>query len=169
MTAWCIPEGSSSQTRQMLSASTIWEGCSRTEHSISGPWCAHHSSFTIQIPPCLQICKYYFHFSDYPLSLLHLQQAMQALAQMEFRPRTQANHLGEATVYSDFCEYYHLPFINPSPATICYFISHLTHCFTSAKSVRNDTSGVSFLHKKLGREAAALASFPAASVVFSRR
>ena len=66
----------------------------------------------------------------------------------------------------DFVRHYHIAFINPSSATICYFITYLTQCFTSAKCMHNYMSGVWFLHRQLGwRHAPALESYPVACLL----
>ena len=82
-----------------------------------------------------------------------------ALAAQVFRPSTMVNHVHHADCFIKFCDHYSLKFINPSPSTLCYFITHLSATFLSSKSVRNYVSGVWFLHKQRGRAPESLASF----------
>ena len=48
------------------------------------------------------------------------------------------------------CSHNELDFINPSAATVCYYITCLTRCFISAKSIMNYVSSIRFLFKQLG-------------------
>ena len=50
----------------------------------------------------------------------------------------------------DFWTHYNQHFINPSRATLSYYITFVTKRFTSAKSVQNYIFVVRFLHKQLG-------------------
>ena len=61
-----------------------------------------------------------------------------------------------------FFHHYHLQFIHPSSATVCYYITHLTYQFKSSKRMHNYISGVRFLHKQLGLAPEALDSVPVA-------
>ena len=58
-----------------------------------------------------------------------------------------------------FCAHYGLRDIDSSVDTLCTYISFLTQRFTSPQSVANYISGVRLLHKLLGVESQALASF----------
>ena len=82
------------------------------------------------------------------------------LATHVFRLETNANHPRQAKAFMDFCHHYKLQFINPSSATVCYYIIYVTRRFTVATSVRNYVSGVKFLYMQLGLILEALDSFP---------
>ena len=77
-----------------------------------------------------------------------------------FRAGTEANHARKEKCYLEFCTHYHFQPINPSVATLTYYIAYLTRRFTSARSVHNYLSGARFLHKQQGLDPEALSSFP---------
>jgi hypothetical protein len=87
------------------------------------------------------------------------------LAANAFRPGTVDNHWQQADSYSQFCEHYGFQAVNPSTATMTYYITHLATKFTSAASVRNYVSGVAFMHKQLGGQAPAITSFPVTTLL----
>ena len=51
-------------------------------------------------------------------------------------------------------------FLHPAPVTICYYITHPTTYFNSAKSIRNYISEVQFLHKQLRLTCECFDTFP---------
>ena len=93
------------------------------------------------------------------LGLPQLQKAAQHLAAHTFCPGTSRNHTLQAQSFIQFCNHYHLLFLDPDISTMCLYITHLTPCFSSAHSVRNYVSGVRTLHKEMGLTPAALDSF----------
>ena len=68
-------------------------------------------------------------------------------------------------MYINFCDNYHLPFINSSLSTITCYITHLTQHFRSFHSIRNYVSEVRFLHKELRLIPVSLDSFPVAALL----
>ena len=68
-------------------------------------------------------------------------------------------------MYYEFCQQYNLRPLSPEVSTLCYYITWLTKQFSSAQSIRNYVSGVSSLHKQLGRLAPALTSYPVATLL----
>ena len=72
-------------------------------------------------------------------------------------PHTSRNHTLQAQSFIQFCDHYHLRFLNPDVSTVCLYISHLTHHFLSTSSFRNYVSRVRTLHKEM--TPAALESF----------
>ena len=95
---------------------------------------------------------------DY-LPLPQLQKVAQHLAAHAFRPGTARNHILQAQAFIQFCDHYHLRFINPDVSTMYLFIAHPTRHFSSARNVCNYMSGVRTLHKEMGLTPAALESF----------
>ena len=79
---------------------------------------------------------------------------------MCFRPGTTNNHRRQIALYRQFCNLHGLVAIQPSAATLCYYITYLSKQFISAGSVKNYISGVSFLHKCLGKPFKAIHQFP---------
>ena len=65
----------------------------------------------------------------------------------------------QAQAFIQFCDHYHLCFINPDFSTMCLFITHLIRCFSSARSIRNYVFGVRALHKEMEITPASLESF----------
>ena len=94
------------------------------------------------------------------LAQLH-QATTQRLAAHSFRPGTIRNHLHQASTFITFYDHYSLPFIMPSAATLCYYVTYLSQHFKSPHSL----SGVRFLHKELGMTLATVGSFPVTSLL----
>ena len=92
-----------------------------------------------------------------PLPQLH--QAMHHLAAHAFCPGTSRNHALQAQSFIQFCDHYHLHFLDPDGSTACLYITYLTHWFSLARSLRNYVSGVRILLKHAGRTPAALESY----------
>ena len=82
-------------------------------------------------------------------------------------PGTNANHVHQVDCFIIFCNNYCLKFINPSPSTLYYFITHLSATFSSSKSIRNYVSRVRFLHKHLGLSLKVLDSFQVSSLMWA--
>ena len=93
------------------------------------------------------------------LPLPQLQKTTQHLAAHAFFPGTSRNHTLQAQSFIQFCDHYHLHFLNPDVSTMCLYITHLTHHFSSAHSIRNYIFRVRTLHKEIGHTPAALESF----------
>ena len=109
-----------------------------------------------------QTYKYHSCVSDYPLSLQQLQSATQSLSQLAFRLGTTTNDLRHGV---DFCKHYEFTAFNPSSATLCCYITFLTHHFTLTRRVRNYVSGICVLHMELGLKVQELHSSPVSSVL----
>ena len=92
--------------------------------------------------------------------LHHLKQATASLASKAFHPGTTANYARQAQPYIRLCDHYQFPFILPSVATMCFYVTHLSTAFSSTRSIRNYISGVRFLHNQLGAAPEAVDSFP---------
>ena len=73
--------------------------------------------------------------------------------QFQPKPGMTANHISQADGFIRFCDNYRLRFIDPSPSTLAYYITHPSSIFASPKSVRNYVSRAQFLHKQLALEA----------------
>ena len=98
------------------------------------------------------------HIPEY-LPLLQLQQATQHLAPHAFSPGTSKNHAQQAQSFIQFCDHYHLCFLDPDDSTLCLYITHLSRRFSSAHSIRNYVSRVRTLHKEVGLAQASLESY----------
>ena len=99
------------------------------------------------------------------MELQQLKAATSVLAVQAFGPGTTANHFHQAQSFIPVCDQYHLSFINSAISTMCYYITHLSSKFTSAKCVWNYVSRVRFLHMQLGLASEALDSFPVSSLL----
>ena len=55
--------------------------------------------------------------------------------------------------------------MDPQISTVCYYITYLSQQFISSDSIRNYVSGISFLHKALGKSCPALQSFPVVCIL----
>ena len=64
-----------------------------------------------------------------------------------FCPGMDANHIRQGHLFIRFCDNYKLAFISPTTATITYYITYLTHRFSSPRSVCNCVSRIRFMHK----------------------
>ena len=103
--------------------------------------------------------------SVYPHTLPQLQLATQRLATQAFRPGTTKSHLQQASTYTNFCDHYRFPFINPSLSTITCYITYRTQNFQSTCSIYNYMYGVRFLHKEVGLARDSLDSFPVTALL----
>jgi hypothetical protein len=99
-----------------------------------------------------------FTFPDYVLHQLHRSTALRL--QQAFRPGTIINHQVQIRRYYIFCQRFHVPDIQPSPTQLTLYLEYLTQNLRSPNSVRNYFSAISYLHKHLGLQCAALQSHP---------
>ena len=93
------------------------------------------------------------------LRLPQFQKVTQHLAAHAFCPGTSRNNTLQAQSFIQFCDHYHLCFLDLDISTMCLYITHLTCRFSSALSIHNYMSGVRTLHKEMGLTPAALESF----------
>ena len=83
------------------------------------------------------------------MSLGQLKWTTRQLGTHTFQLGTMQNHIHQASSFIQFCDNYNLPFILPSASILCYYITHRTHHFLSARSIKNYISRVKFLYKEL--------------------
>ena len=93
------------------------------------------------------------------MTLGQLKNATQQLTAHAFHLGTTQIHLYQASSFIKFCNYYDLLVILPSTAKLCYYITHLTHHFQSARTIGNYISRVRFLHNMLSLTTDAIDSF----------
>ena len=71
------------------------------------------------------------HIPQY-LPLPQLQKVTQHLAAHAFHPHTSRNHTLQSQSFIQFCDLYHLHFLDPDVSTVCLYITHLTcHCLST--------------------------------------
>ena len=145
-----------SSRRLPPSANITWGKLTRT---------GSHFSLQKRASPSTQsqiICSPYLmmpnHFPEY-LPLPQLQKAMQHLAAHAFHPGTSRNHTLQVQSFIQFCNRYHISFLDPDISTMCLYITHLTRRFSSARSIHNYVSRVRTLYKEIGLTPVALGSF----------
>ena len=91
--------------------------------------------------------------------MVRLRRAARSRKKAAYRPGTRANHRTQVTSYLKFCISNDLQFVDPSTDTLCLYTEFLAQKFTSAKSVRNYLSAISFYHNVIGIPASNLGSF----------
>lgn len=79
--------------------------------------------------------------------------------QHAFRPGTVANHRSQFALYLSFCVHYNLPYVDPSPHTVCLYTEFLARSFSSPRAIRNYVSGIRLFHKLMSKDCAAVNSF----------
>ena len=101
------------------------------------------------------------------LPLPQLQKVTQHLNAHAFCPGTSRNHPLQTQSFIQFCDHYHLCFLDPDVSTICLYITHLTHHFSSARSICNYMSGVRTIHKEMRLTPPALESFQVSCLLWA--
>ena len=146
------------------SADTTWAQLIKTGSLLSSQ---------IRASPSTQsqiICSPYLMMSNpFPEYMLlpQLQKVMQHLAAHAFHPGTSRNHTLQAESFIQFCDHYHLRFLNPDISTVCLYITHLTCHFSSGHSICNYVSRVRTLHKEIGLTPVTLESFQVSCLLWA--